>query len=114
MRARLARIAAEGAVSAVVAAKIRQRKKDLAGISDNAGLEAFLRCACRHEQCGQFIVTALDQAQGALARDGFARTKVRKNRSTGRARSHVRRRGSSQSHGIPSNGILPRAEAIRG
>src|SRR5208283_4532063 len=40
LRARLTRIATERAVPAVVAAKTRQRKKDLARIRDDARLES--------------------------------------------------------------------------
>ena len=70
MRAGISGIAAEGAVAAVVAAEIGQRQKDLPRIGDDTGLEVFSCGAGGGQQRGQIVVTAADQAQRQVARDG--------------------------------------------
>ena len=56
VRAGLAGIAAEGAVAAVVAAKICQRKKDLARIGDDSGLESRAGRSRRSKQGGELFI----------------------------------------------------------
>ena len=60
MGAGLAGIAAEGAVSAIVTAKIGQGQEDLARVSDHAGLEALFGCAGGGEEFGEVVVMAAD------------------------------------------------------
>ena len=72
MRAGVAGIAAEGAVSAIVAAKVGERQKHLARICDNPGLEALLRGASGGEEFGKIFVGAANQLDGGFARDRFA------------------------------------------
>ena len=72
MRAGLSGIAAEGAVSTVVAAEIGERQKNLTRIGDCASLKGLLRGTRRIEQRRQFIVNADYQSQGQVARDGGA------------------------------------------
>ena len=67
MRPGFARVAAEGAVSAVVAAKIGQRQEDLARIGDGAGPEALFGSAGGREEFRQIVVGATNQAQGGVA-----------------------------------------------
>src|ERR1700751_2289035 len=54
----IARIAAEGAVAAIVAAEVSQREKDFAGIGDRARLESFLRRAGKRKKFWQIVVAA--------------------------------------------------------
>src|SRR6266700_5918645 len=54
----IAGIAAEGAVSAVVAAEIGQGQEDLAGIGDGAGLEALFGGAGGGQEFGEIVVWA--------------------------------------------------------
>ena len=69
MSAGIAGIAAEGAVSAVVAAEIGQRQKNFARIGDDAGLEALFGGAGGGEEFGKIVVGALNQVERGLARD---------------------------------------------
>ena len=77
MRAGISGIAAEGAVAAVIAAKIRQRQEDFSRIGDDAGLEVFFCGAGRGEQRGKIVVTAADQPAGPGRGDGRSRAVVR-------------------------------------
>ncbi len=70
MRGRFLGVAAEGAVTAVVAAKIGQRQKNLPRVGDDAGLEVFFCGAGGGEQRGEIVVIAANQVQGKVARDG--------------------------------------------
>jgi hypothetical protein len=70
VRAGFSGIAAEGAVAAVVAAKIGQRQENLPRVGDDAGLEVFFGGASGPEQRGKIVVATADQAQGQFARDG--------------------------------------------
>src|SRR6185437_2042287 len=53
VRARLSGVAAEGAISAVVAAKVGKRNKNLARISNDAGLECFFCFAGGGQEAGE-------------------------------------------------------------
>ena len=72
MRAGVAGIAAEGAVSAVVAAEIGQRQEDLARVGDDAGPEALFGGVGGGEKFGKIVVGAANELQSSLARDGDA------------------------------------------
>src|ERR1700722_616426 len=63
VRAGVSGIAAEGAVSAVIAAEIGQREEDLTRVSDDAGFEAFFGGASGGEKFGKLAVGAADEAQ---------------------------------------------------
>ena len=70
----IAGIAAEGAVSAIVAAEVGQRKEYFARVSDDAGLEALLGGAGGGEKFGKIVVGAADQAQGGFPGDRYSGT----------------------------------------
>ena len=72
MCAGLAGIAAKSAVPAIVAAKIGQRQKYFARVSNNAGFETLFGRAGCSEKVGKNAVVAANQLQGGLARDGEA------------------------------------------
>ena len=72
MSAGVARVAAESAIAAIVTAKIRQRDKNFARVSDYTGLEAFLRGFGGGEQTGENIVAATDKSARTFARKGQA------------------------------------------
>ena len=69
VRAGFAGIAAEGAVAAVVAAKIRQGKKYLAGISDDSRPESRAGELCRREQRRQHGIVCSQQMASCFTRD---------------------------------------------
>ena len=69
-------IAAEDAVAAVVPAEVGQRQENLPRISDDAGLEVLFCGAGSGEQRGQIVVTAADQAERQVARNGPARPQI--------------------------------------
>src|SRR5579863_8159461 len=60
VRPRISRIAAEGAVSAVVTAEIGQRQEDLTRVSNDAGFEAFLGGTRGGEKLGKVVVRTAD------------------------------------------------------
>ena len=102
MCAGVAGIAAEGAVSAVVAAEIGQRQKDFARVGDDAGLEAFFGGAGGGEEFGKIVVGAADQAQRGFARDGDAGAHLGERRGACRALLVASRRDGGQGH-VDSN-----------
>ena len=63
VRAGVAGIAAEGAVSAIVAAEVGQRQENFARIGDDAGLEAFFGGAGGGEEFRKIVVGAANQTQ---------------------------------------------------
>ena len=70
MRSGFSGIAAESAVTAVVAAEIRQRQENLPRVGDDTGFEVFFCGARRPDQRWKISVTAAYQPQGQFARDG--------------------------------------------
>src|SRR5882762_11763947 len=72
MRARVARIAPEDAIAAVIATQVGQGDKDFAGIRDDAGLEPFLGSAGGREKFGKNFVAAAEQAARCRARQRAA------------------------------------------
>ncbi len=85
VRAGIAGIAAEGAVSAVVAAEIGQRQEDFSRVGDDAGLEALFGGAGGGEKFGKIVVGAANEVQGGLARDGDAGADLGERRGACRA-----------------------------
>ena len=67
VRAGVAGIAAEDAITAVVATKIGQWEKNFAGVRDDAGLEALFGGASRSKESGEVVVGAANEAEGGLA-----------------------------------------------
>jgi len=67
MRAGLAGVTAEGAVAAVIATKIGERKENFARIGDEIAFEALSGRGCGGEQGRKFIIGASDQGVGLLA-----------------------------------------------
>ena len=63
MRARLARIAAVGAITAVVAAKICQRDKNLARVADGSRMVLLFPGSGRCQQFGKNAVIATQEPQ---------------------------------------------------
>ena len=70
MRAGFSGVAAEGAVAAIVAAKIGQWKENLSRISDDARLEVFFGGEGGGQQRGKIVVATANQAQSQVARSG--------------------------------------------
>src|SRR5581483_1238820 len=68
--ARLARIAAKGAISAIIAAEISERNKNFARIGDHAGAEMVASLAGQGEQLGQIFIRANDPAVSFFSRNG--------------------------------------------
>src|SRR5579871_1065124 len=68
----LAGVAAEGAVSAIIAAEVRERDKDFTGIRDGAGPEALSGLASRGQQVRKLFLRAANQASSRLARNRLA------------------------------------------
>src|SRR5437016_2263626 len=69
MRSRLARVATERAISAIVATQVCERNKNFAGVSNYAGLEAIAGLTRCSEQFGQFVVAGTNPAACVLARE---------------------------------------------
>ena len=69
MRAGLARIATVSAVSAVIAAKISERKKYLARVGDHAGTELFFQGASGIQQFRQNIRAATQKLTRNIRRE---------------------------------------------
>ena len=76
MGAGIARIAAEGAIPAVVAAKIRQRDEYLARVGYDAGLEALFCSTGGRQQARQTAVWTADQLKRTLPRDRHAGAQI--------------------------------------
>ena len=68
MGARIAGIAPEGAVAAIVAAQVGQRQEDLAGVGHHGGLEALFCGARRAQEPGKIFIGAADPLARSLAR----------------------------------------------
>src|SRR5205814_4410843 len=69
MCARVAWIAAEDAIPAVVAAEVCERNKNLARICDHARLEAFPSLPCCEKKLRKLIIRGPHQVTSLLARD---------------------------------------------
>src|ERR1019366_8516137 len=69
MRAGIAGMAPECAIAAVVATKIRQGKKYLAGIGDDSRFESRAGKLCRREQGRQHVVVRSQQPTSRFTRD---------------------------------------------
>jgi hypothetical protein len=69
-------ITAEGAVSAVVPAEIREREENLARVGDDAGLESFFGGAGGGQEFGQIGVGAGDELKSGGTGDGDARADI--------------------------------------
>ncbi len=69
MRARFARVTPKRAVSTIVAAKVGQRQKHLARISNDAGLKPVASRLRRREQRGQHIIAGAQEHACQFARD---------------------------------------------
>src|ERR1019366_2520162 len=69
VRAGIAGVAPERAVSAIVAAEIRQGKKHLARIGNDSRLESGPGKLCRREEGRQHAVVRSQKAAGRFARD---------------------------------------------
>ena len=67
MRAGLSRVAAKGAIPAVVAAEICKRKENFAGISDHATLEPVARFLCGRKKLRQVFVSGTNPAARGFA-----------------------------------------------
>ena len=72
VRAGLARIASEGAVAAIIAAKIGQRKKDFARVSDDAGAVLFFQSPRRGQQLRKKFVIAAQELASHFRRQRLA------------------------------------------
>src|SRR5580658_11162802 len=96
MRAWIGGVAAEGAISAVVAAEIGKREKYLARIGDHAGFEALFGGAGRGQKQRKIVIRAMDECERGFAGDRLAGARSRKHFS---ARCARRRRDGGKSHG---------------
>src|SRR5690242_9698532 len=67
--ASLARVATEGAITAIVATEIRQWKKNFAGIRDNPRLEPVTEFSRRRKEVGQFFRCTSHPAERFVARN---------------------------------------------
>jgi hypothetical protein len=63
----LAGIAAEGAISTIVAAEVGEWNENLSGVGDYAGLEPLAGFSCGGEKLGEFFLVGVDPTAGGLA-----------------------------------------------
>src|SRR5580698_6990218 len=96
VRAWIGGVAAEGAISAVVAAEIGKREKYLARIGDHAGFEALFGGAGRGQKQRKIVIRAVDECERGFPGNRLAGPNFRKHFS---ARFARRRRDGGKSHG---------------
>jgi hypothetical protein len=69
-----ARIAAEGAISAIIAAEVGKGDEDLSRVGDHVGLEAVASCSGGRQKLGEIFIVGTNPAardfpgEGALQR----------------------------------------------